>query len=323
MDLIRPDSSVIQLAVDLACRAPSLHNSQPWRWIYTDGKLQLFGDHSRLLRAADPTGRQLHISCGAALDHLRVGLLGLRWNAEIHYEQRAVSPSLLATITFRHDGHPRSHDFDMLTAIRRRRTDRRSFGVFEEIDDVVDSVAHDAAGWEVRVVVLNEAQRTGLTAATEATAAARRYDSEYQAELHWWAGHSLKSGGIPATALVSGAGGVPLGRKFPFRPDSPVEVGGPIDESSVVALGTPADARIDWLRAGQALSRVLLESTVRGAATCPLSHMTEVTVSRSVIGKLVPEIGVPQMLVRIGRAPEGTRPAETPRRSVADVLTLS
>lgn len=57
MNLTKPDSSVVQLAVDLACRAPSLHNSQPWRWNYADGRLQLFGDHRRLLRAADPTGR--------------------------------------------------------------------------------------------------------------------------------------------------------------------------------------------------------------------------------------------------------------------------
>src|SRR5438445_11352393 len=114
MDPTRPDSSIVQLAVDLACRAPSLHNSQPWRWRYSDGRLQLSGEHTRLLPAADPTGRQLHISCGAALHHLRVGLLGLRWSTDIRYEDLAVSPNLLATIGFRHDGRPRSHDFDML-----------------------------------------------------------------------------------------------------------------------------------------------------------------------------------------------------------------
>src|SRR5690349_9398136 len=101
MDITRPDSSVLQLAVELACRAPSLHNSQPWRWEHSGGELKLFGDRTRLLPAADPTGRQLHISCGAALHHLSVGLLGLRWTTDIRYERRAISPDLLATIGFR------------------------------------------------------------------------------------------------------------------------------------------------------------------------------------------------------------------------------
>lgn len=323
MDLTRPDSSVLQLAVDLACRAPSLHNSQPWRWKYVDGQLQLLGDHTRLLPATDPTGRQLHISCGAALHHLSVGLLGLRWSADIRYEERAVSPNLLATISFRRDARPRSHDFDMLTAIRRRRTDRRAFGVFEGIDALVERAVDQARELGVSVVAFDQLQREGLLEATESTASARRYDPEYQAELHWWAGHSLATGGIPETSLVSGVAGVPIGRTFPSRQNAPPEESGSVDESTVLAFGTPTDTRTDWLHCGRALSTVLLEATVRGAATCPLSHVTEVPRSRSVIHRIVPEIGVPQMLLRIGRAPSGTPPVLTARRSVSDVFSTS
>ncbi|MCD2104640.1 hypothetical protein O4214_14675 [Rhodococcus erythropolis] len=323
MNLTKPDSSVVQLAVDLACRAPSLHNSQPWRWTYADGRLQLFGDHRRLLRAADPTGRQLHISCGAALDHLRVGLLGLRWSADIHYEDRGVSPNLFATVEFRHDARPRSHDFDMLAAIRRRRTDRRAFGMFDAIDELTDCVAEVGRKLDVGVTVMDSDQRAGLLRATEASAAARRYDSEYQAELHWWAGHSMSSGGIPETSLVSGGGSVPIARTFPARRNAEMGDQGAIDESTVLAIGTTTDTRRDWLRCGQVLSSILLEATVRGAATCPLSHMTEVPGSRALLNQLVPEVGVPQMLVRIGRAPGGTPPVMTTRRLMSEVLTVT
>lgn len=321
MDPTRPDSSVVQLAVDLACRAPSLHNSQPWRWKYSDGQLQLFGDHTRLLPAADPTGRQLHISCGAALHHLSVGLLGLRWSADIRYEDRPLLPNLLATVDFRRDARPRSHDFDILTAIRRRRTDRRAFGVLEGIDNLVDSAVRLASDLDVSVVALDPLQREGLLEATQSTAEARRYDSEYQTELHWWAGHSMTSGGIPETSLVSGPAGVPIGRTFPTRQNAPANTMGFNDESTVLALGTPADTRTDWLHCGQALSAILLDATVRGAATCPLSHVTEVPRSRAVIHRIVPEIGVPQMLVRIGRAPNGAPPVDTPRRLAVDVYS--
>ncbi|NRI64428.1 hypothetical protein FEZ60_02545 [Rhodococcus sp. MS16] len=321
MDITRPDSSVLQLAVELACRAPSLHNSQPWRWEHSGGELKLFGDRTRLLPAADPTGRQLHISCGAALHHLSVGLLGLRWTTDIRYERRAMSPDLLATIGFRRDARPRSHDFDMLTAIRRRRTDRRAFGIFDEINSLVESAVDQAQELNVSVIALDEAQREGLVEATRSTAAARRYDVEYQTELHWWAGHSMTSGGIPETSLVAGSGGVPIGRTFPTRQNAPTDPTGFADESTVLALGTPSDSRMDWLRCGHALSSILLEATVRGAATCPLSHVTEVPRSRSIIQRMVPEIGTPQMLVRIGRAPTGTRPQPTPRRPVTDVFS--
>jgi nitroreductase len=46
-----PDRKVILDTVTLACRAPSLHNSQPWRWKVADGAaLHLFADRKRLVR---------------------------------------------------------------------------------------------------------------------------------------------------------------------------------------------------------------------------------------------------------------------------------
>ena len=37
-------SAQLATTVDLACRAPSLHNSQPWRWLFEKGTLHLFAD---------------------------------------------------------------------------------------------------------------------------------------------------------------------------------------------------------------------------------------------------------------------------------------
>jgi hypothetical protein len=60
--------------VSLATRAPSIHNSQPWQWRLADSSMHLFADTSRLLPATDPDGRDLLLSCGATLHHLRVAL---------------------------------------------------------------------------------------------------------------------------------------------------------------------------------------------------------------------------------------------------------
>ncbi len=52
-----PDTATIETAVALACRAPSLHNSQPWRWVLDGSALHLHSDPDRLLPATDAFGR--------------------------------------------------------------------------------------------------------------------------------------------------------------------------------------------------------------------------------------------------------------------------
>ena len=59
--------------------APSVHNTQPW-WFGTDGQaISLYADASRQLTVADPSGREMLISCGAALFTVRLGLRALGW----------------------------------------------------------------------------------------------------------------------------------------------------------------------------------------------------------------------------------------------------
>lgn len=258
------------------------------------------------------------------MDHFRICLTGLGWRTETKLESRASVPSLIATVSFRHDAHPQSHDFDLLTAISHRRTDRRSFGPLPRGDDLVARCARIAGRSEVGLVALGWDAREEIGAAVEVTAAARKYDAGYQAELHWWAGHGMRTGGIPESSLVSDTtGAVPLGRDFPVRERVGASAGPEADESTILVLGTLSDKPSDWLRCGQVLSTVLLEATVAGVATCPLSHLTEIPLSRSMIQRSTPAAGVPQIMVRVGRAPDGEPPVMTSRRPVADVYVQS
>ena len=65
------DIGVIARAVELACRAPSLHNSQPWRWVASNTLVDLHADPQRVVRSHDSSGREALIGCGAALDLFR------------------------------------------------------------------------------------------------------------------------------------------------------------------------------------------------------------------------------------------------------------
>src|SRR5437764_13761978 len=56
--------------------APCLHNSQPWRFRILSDQIELHADLERSLPATDPEGRELRLSCGAALLNLRLALQG-------------------------------------------------------------------------------------------------------------------------------------------------------------------------------------------------------------------------------------------------------
>ena len=82
------DADILKAAVQLACRAPSLHNSQPWQWVADGAGLHLYVDRSRILSSADKSGREAHISCGAVLDHLRVAMAAAGWTANVEQISR-------------------------------------------------------------------------------------------------------------------------------------------------------------------------------------------------------------------------------------------
>src|SRR6476469_11193873 len=121
------DTEVIRNAVRLACRAPSLHNSQPWRWVLEGAALQLFADADRVVRAADSSGREALLACGALLDHFRVAMAAAGFAAKVDRLPNPDNPLHVATVAFEvmeyvTDGHRQRAN-----AILLRRTVRLPF----------------------------------------------------------------------------------------------------------------------------------------------------------------------------------------------------
>lgn len=322
----QPDSAVVEMLVELACRAPSVHNSQPWRWTYSAHGLDLYTDRSRLLGVIDPTERQMVMSCGAALDHLHKAAAALRWTTDIDLLPTPGAQDHLARVRFVHDAHPRSKDFDLLSAINRRYSDRRAFGPVPGNRVPTRYLGSSAERYGTEMTILSAESKQTLAKASTMSASIRKYDATYQAEIRWWAGHSFRSGGIPPEALTdrADASRVQVGRQFP----EPHRVGRAVaqepveDESTVVLLGTASDERLDWLNCGRAMSSFLLAATADGLATCPLTHMTEQSGSRHLVESLSPRDGVAQVLIRIGTAMVGSPPPRTPRHPVPSVLSV-
>jgi hypothetical protein len=93
-----PDKNAIQSALALAAWAPSVHNSQPWLWRVGSRSIDLYADMTRHLTATDPQARDLLMSCGAALHHLRVAFRALGWTSTVRRLPSPSDPGHLATI---------------------------------------------------------------------------------------------------------------------------------------------------------------------------------------------------------------------------------
>ncbi|MCX2931315.1 NAD(P)H nitroreductase [Mycobacterium sp. CVI_P3] len=317
------DPQVIANAVQLACRAPSVHNSQPWHWVAEGSDLKLFLAPHRVPHATDISGRESIISCGAVLDHLRVALAAAGWRANIARFPNPNDPDHLATIDFSPSEFVTDAERARADAILTRRTDRLPFApppdwaAFEPV--LRSTINTDQAVLHVLPATI----RPQLAEASRLTESLRRYDSSYHAELHWWTAPYEMSDGVPYSNLVSAAerDRLDIARTFPAdeHPDRRPEVDH--DQSTIVVLSTYNDTRRDALGCGEVLSDVLLEATVAGLATCTLTHMTELEASRSIIRALTGDRDNPQLLIRIGLAPAIAQlPPATPRRPPADVL---
>jgi nitroreductase len=315
---------VLQDAVMLACRAPSLHNSQPWRWVSDGAVLHLFADHMRLMLAADSSGRELLLSCGAVLDHLRVAMAAAGWDTNVERFPDPHQPDHLAALTFTPTDVVTDARRRRAEAILLRRTDRLPFDAPNHWAETESRLRLAVVPHLVMTDVVLERDRPALAAASRLTETLRASDPSYQTELEWWTSPFASNDSVPPSALVSAseAGRTDVARAFPSaaRSDRRLDTGA--DRSKIFVLSTAhEDARLDVLRCGEALSAVLLEATLAGLATCTLTHMTEVMPSRDIIRQLTGQIGSPQLLIRIGVAPSNPQPLPaTPRRPLAEVL---
>lgn len=317
------ENAVITNAVDLACHAPSLHNSQPWRWVVKGASVGLFVDQTRILNSTDSSGREAILSCGAALDHLRVAMAAVGWDTHVERFPNPNNLDHLASLEFTPMSYVGRARRDRAEAITVRRTDRRPFRApndWPSLQPLLGScVDQDAVGMEV----LGDEARPRLAEATRLSEALRRYDDSYHDELGWWTAPSRENEGIPQAALVSRAEarGVGVNREFPTAADT--EHAARHDQAKIVLLSTAEDTRADALHCGEALSAVLLECTVAGLATCPITHATELEPGRAILRELTEgRAAVPQVLIRVGISPSGPIPAATPRRPLGEVLEV-
>jgi nitroreductase len=316
-------ASVLAAAAHAAGFAPSIHNTQPWRW-RVGSTLDLYADRARQLDVTDPDGRLLLLSCGAALHHALVTLAAEGWRIEVSRLPDADDPDLLARVRL---GEPTAVDpsaVQLLQTMAIRRTDRRPL-MDEAVDPaVVARIARVVRSAGARLHVLDREHLVDIAAAAARAQAAEAVDPQFQAELAYWAGGVRLDGtGVPDEVIPASPPQTTVpGRDFGGPGTLPISAGH--DSAAVYAiLYGDDDMPVSWLRAGEALSAGWLEATELGVSVLPLSAAVEVVRTRHELRRLLGNIGHPYLVLRLGHADRGhATPPHTPRLPADQVVEV-
>ena len=304
-----------------ALRAPSIFNTQPWTWRIDGAALELSPDWSRQVRVADSIGNELLLSCGAALHHARVSLAADGWT--FHVEEMRPGTEVLARVTLVDRAPVDPAAVRLREAIARRRTDRRPYADRAVPADVLAELTAAAEAEGVALHRVRYDQMPMLAIAVGVAGATEMAEPEYVSELIRWTNRPEWShdGVPPATAVQKVPRRVPV-REFAVSPQEgmPVAAGGDLGAAYLILHGPDAADPRSWLRAGQALSAVLLTAVSHGLAVAPITDVLEVAHPRELVQSLVGGTAEPYAVIRCGYPVDDTELPEAPRRSAEEAI---
>jgi hypothetical protein len=319
---------IVRHVVARAVWAPSVHNTQPWRFTVGDEpSVSLYADAGRRLAVADPDGREMMISCGAALFTVRLALRSLGYIPETRVLPDPGQPTLVAQVSWRDRAAAGELERRLSGHVLLRRTHRGAFDP-DPLPPGTLAALRDAAARQRAAlrIVADDGDRATLAAAIQAAERQLRHDGERLRELTRWtpAPGSARRDGVPATSYPARAERMEPyfpGRDFarghgwgmpPISPATAHRVAG-----VAALLTTTADRPADWVHAGQALQRIALTASACGAAVALHSQPLELPWLREFLQAHFSDGAFPQLVLRVGLV---TQVSLSVRRDPGDVL---
>jgi hypothetical protein len=308
---------IVRHVVANAVWAPSVHNTQPWRFTGDGHQISLHADPARQLIVADPDGREMLISCGAALFTARLALRSLGYIPEAAVLPDPAQPVLVARVSWPQRAPATDYERRLMQQVRQRRTHR---------GDLLTALRGSAARDSTTLRIMAEDERQVLAATVQTAERAQRLDSARVQELARWAPPpgSRRPDGVPPSSyparpehtrpdypgrdFAHGHGwGLPLFSPAPW----------PRSAGTVAVLTTADDQPLDWINAGHALQRVLLTASAYGIAAALHSQPLELPHLRADIRAQLCDGAYPQLVLRLGTI---TQISASVRRAPEDVI---
>ncbi|PJN32348.1 nitroreductase [Streptomyces sp. CB02959] len=322
------NDTAVKALVAEATTAPSMHNAQPWHFDYARASrtVLLFADLDRAMPLADPTTRGLHLGCGAALLNLRAAAAHAGHCTVTTLLPAPHTPTLLASVRLDVPHEPLDAALSALQpAIAVRHTSRYPFTERRIPDDSRAALVEAAAREGAQLAFLTTPHREAVLDLILHAEGYDRMDDGREVEQQRWThddSADAPADGIPEYAFgpAKRGGAAPM-RDFAGRRTVPGRAYADFEKRPQLAsLSTTHDGPADWLRAGQALERVLLLATRQGLVSSFATQALEWPDLRWLLRDPLSGTGCVQMVLRLGYGPGGPR---TPRRPVDEVLTIT
>ncbi|WP_018994279.1 nitroreductase family protein [Thioalkalivibrio sp. ALgr1] len=308
---------VIREWLRLAGQAPSSHNTQPWRFRVDRAGVEVWTDPTRSLPVNDPTGRERIISCGCAVLNLRVAAAADGQGLNVRPEQAGDGP-FVRLLTGHHGGAGQQDLAPLREWIGERRSWRGRFLTGEISPDIVETLVHAARqeGAWLRPITGDE-RREEVANLIRAATAAQWKNPAWRRELAQWMRPASRGDGLPVGRVTGGLARWSVRHLVPARAMARGEARAARAAPLLLALGTGIEGPMQWLTAGQALQRVLLEAARHGLCARYLNQPVQQADWRPQLAETLGG-GQPQLLFALG-LPDGTS-HPTPRRPLDDLL---
>jgi hypothetical protein len=323
----RTAKEIARYVVAKAIWAPSVNNTQPWRFTADERQIGLHADVGRRLIVADQNGREMLISCGAALFNMRLALRSLGYIPVTRVLPDPGQPTWVAQVSWRPGIAADEFERRLFGHLLTRRTHRGAFGPEPLPAGLLTALRTAAAreGAALRIMA-DDGSRAALAAAVETAECHQRLVGERVRELALWAPPpgSARSDGVPVTSYPARAE-----RTEPYFPGRdfahgrgwglpPLSTATSARAAGVAGLlTTETDRPVDWVNAGQALQRILLTASTSGAAVALHSQPFELPWLREFVRTQLSDGAHPHLVVRIGLV---TQVAISVRRDPDEVL---
>mgnify|MGYP003471624279 CR=1 FL=1 len=323
----RQETRTLTQAAIAALPAPSIFNSQPWRWRISADGAELRADRARQLSSVDPDGRMLTVSCGIALHHALTALAAKGALVTVDRLPDPGDPDLLAMLRITGSQRPDPAALRLAEVMAVRRTDRRPFSDRPVPQDQLELLRAAAEAGGAHLHLLRPDEVIDLTAVAGRAATVEINDPAYRADLERWT-HRDQAAGDGIGAVLAAGDVEPIARPVPLRDftgtgEAPTGMPSLADRAARYAvLFTDCDGPADWLAAGAALSSVLLTAAGLGLASSPMSDLVEVPFARWRLRQLLSGIGHPVIVTRFGVPADQRQAPATPRRPATDIIEL-